>query len=111
VGFKGGYVIHVENIFYHFYACNETPTNHNTAYQVMVKRPSTEAPPPWLQPPPTLKEPPPRLAEGDSEEKVSILKCREACVGVKGGYDMALENIFILFFVYAYYSTHYTIHT
>ena len=54
-------------------------------YQVMVKRPSTEAPPPWLQPPPTLKEPPPRLAEGDSEEKVSILKCREACVGFKGG--------------------------
>jgi hypothetical protein len=24
--------------------------------------------------------------------------------GSKGGYDMALENIFILFFVYAYYS-------
>ena len=24
--------------------------------------------------------------------------------GFKGGYDMSLENIFILFFVYAYYS-------
>ena len=54
-------------------------------YQVMVKRPSTEAPPPWLQPPPTLKEPPPRLAEEGLEEKVSILKCREVCVGFKGG--------------------------
>lgn len=54
-------------------------------YQVMVKRPSTEAPPPWLQPPPTLKEPPPRLADGDSEEKVSILRCREVWFGFKGG--------------------------
>ena len=41
-------------------------------YQVKVTRPSTEAPPPWLQPPPTLTEPPRRLAEGDSDEKESF---------------------------------------
>ncbi len=36
----------------------------------MVKRPSTEAPPPWLQPPPTLKEPPRFLADGELKETI-----------------------------------------
>ena len=52
------------------------------------------------------------LGGGGFGGKSQHFKVADRCgLGSKGGYDMALENIFILFFVYAYYSTHYTIHT